>query len=243
MADTNASAAMTIGVVAGVFLVGIILYYLIILLFYKDHRLGMILKGVLNGSEDGRKYDQSASKMKEVAGAGEYSFSFWAYIDNFDGKRHVILRRAEGSLLNPEVILSEDANTMMIKMTNAGGDVLSCDIKMVPLQRWNNFTVNVLSNSINVYMNGRLYRSCTFFNSNGGAASGMPFPNINAGLEVKHGTDFPGKLASMFFRNSTMSAEEIMGVYRAGPNAGATGLLYRLFGIKEIRVVFDDVSS
>lgn len=243
MADTSASPALTIGVVAGVFLVGIIFYYLIILLFYKDHRLGMILKGVLDGSENGRKYDQSAKKMKEVAGAGNYSFSFWSYIDNFDGNRHVILRRAEGDLLNPEVVLSEDSNTMIFRMTNSGGDVLSCDIKMVPLQRWNCFTVNVLSNSINVYMNGRLYRSCTFFNRNGGAASGMPFPNINAGLEVKHGTDFPGKLASMFFRNSTMSAEEIMSVYRAGPNAGATGLLYRLFGIKEIRVVFDDVSS
>ena len=78
MDNSNASAAMTIGVVAGVFLVGIILYYLIILLFFKDHKLGMIVKGVLNGNEDGRKYDQTAAKMREVAGAGEYSFSFWA---------------------------------------------------------------------------------------------------------------------------------------------------------------------
>jgi hypothetical protein len=241
MDNSNASAAMTIGVVAGVFLVGIILYYLIILLFFKDHKLGMIVKGVLNGNEDGRKYDQTATKMREIAGAGEYSFSFWAYIDNVDGKRHVLLRRREGSLMNPEVLLSDDANTMIFRMSNAANDVLTCDIKMVPLQRWNNFSVNVLSNSINVYMNGRLYRSCTFFKSDGSATSGMPFPNVNAGLEVKHGTNFPGKLASIFFRNSTMSAEEIMGVYRAGPNAGATGLLYRLFGIKEIRVVFDDV--
>lgn len=240
--SSNASAAMTIGVVAGVFLVGIILYYLVILLFFKDHRLGMILKGVLNGNEDGRRYDQPATKMREIAGAGEYSFSFWSYIDSFDGKKHVILKRAEGGLVNPEVLLSQDSNSMIIRMSNTGGDLLSCEIKMVPLQRWNCFSVNVFSNSINVYMNGRLYRSCTFFNPSGAPTSGMPFPNVNAGLEVKHGVDFPGKIASMFFRNSTMSAEEIMGVYRAGPNAGATGLLYRLFGIKEIRVVFDDAT-
>jgi hypothetical protein len=241
MDSTIASPAATIGVVAGVFLIGIILYYLIVLFFFKDHRMGMIIKGVLNGNEDGRKYDQPASEMNKIAGASEYSFSFWAYIDTFDGKRHVILKRAEGGLVNPEVILSEDSNTMVVRMSNVAGDVLSCDIKMVPLQRWNCFSINVLSNSINVYMNGRLYRSCTFFNPNGGASSGLPFPNVNAPLEVKHGVNFPGKIASMFFRNSLMSAEEVMGVYRAGPNAGATGLLYRLFGIKEIRVVFDDV--
>jgi hypothetical protein len=241
MDSSSASAATTIGVVAGVFLIGIILYYLITLFFIKDHRLGMIIKGVLNGNEDGRKYDQPASEMQKISGAGEYSFSFWAYIDSFDGKKHVILKRAEGGLVNPEVILSEDSNTMIVRMSNVGGDVLNCEIKMVPLQRWNCFSVNVLSNSINVYMNGRLYRSCTFYNPNGGATSGLPFPNVNAGLEVKHGTHFPGKIASMFFRNNQMSAEEIMGVYRAGPNAGATGLLYKLFGIKEIRVVFDDV--
>lgn len=237
---SRASPTMAIGIVAGIFLIGIILYYIITLLFSKRDRMGMVVKGVLNGNENGEKYNQSSSKMKEIAGANEYSFSFWAYIDTFDGKRHVLLKREQSGLVNPEVVLSEDANTMLFKMSNTAGDVLSCDIQMVPLQRWNCFAVNVLSNSINVYMNGRLYRSCTFYRNDGKAASGLPFPNVNADLIVKPGTSFPGKLASIFFRNSIMSAEEVMGVYRAGPNAGESGLLYRLFGIKEIRVIFDD---
>lgn len=235
-----ASPATAIGVVAGVFLVGIILYYILVLLFYKGDKMDMIVKGVLDGKDPGEKYNQTASKMKSVAGAADYSFNFWAYIDNFDGKRHVIMDRSKGALMNPKVVLSDDANTMMFLMSNTVGDVLKCEVPMVPLQRWNCFTVNVFSNSINVYMNGRLYRSCTFFREDGSPASGLPFPNVDADLIVKPGSSFPGKIATLFFRNKTMSPDDIMGIYRAGPNAGSTGLLYRLFGIKEIRVIFDD---
>lgn len=235
-----ADSLIAIGTVAGIFLVGIILYYVITLLFTKKEEMDVIVKGVLSGNEDGSRYDQTASTMKRIAGATEYSFSFWVYVDTFDGKDHVILKRDDAGMLNPDVTLSKEANTMVFKMSNSGGEVLKCEVPMVPLQRWNCFTVNVLSNSINVYMNGRLYRSCTLYRNDGIAASGLPFSNVDAGLRVKPGTAFPGKIATVFFRNRTMNSSDIMSVYRAGPNAGSTGLLYQLFGIKEIRVVFED---
>lgn len=235
---------MIVGTVAAIFLISIILYYIIGYLFGTKDQMKMVIPGVLNGNESGAQYNQSASTMNQIAGANEYSFCFWLYLNEYDGKKHVLLDRSSGSLYNPVVYIPDGTtggNEVVVSLTNTDGEELHCKVPMVSMQRWNCFIVNVFSNSINVYLNGRLFRSCTLTRTDGFMANMKPFPAVDSGLIVKP-EHLNGKMASTFFKNTPMTIDQINAIYQAGPNAGSSGLLYRLFGIKEVRVVFEDSS-
>jgi hypothetical protein len=240
---TPSESLTILGTVVGIFVIAIVAYYVLNGLFGSSAVTGYVQQAIMSGKDP--KKVVSKDDMNRLAGANEYSFCMWVYVDEYQtsyGVKKTLLQRGSASAgYNPYVYLHPTENAIVIEMNSVGSTLASsqlhCKIPMLPLQRWNCLCVNVFTNSINVYFNGRLYRSCSIKTD-----SPAPFVNPDTPLDIL-GVPFAGKISGVFFRNKVMSSTEIQQVYYSGPGAASSGLLFRIFGIREIKFIFNDTSS
>ena len=221
----------------------IALYYLSSLMFGSDVSTEYVHRGEIDATHNPGEIRVPASKMDKLAGYSDYSFGMWFYINDFQtgfGKEKVLMVRGKSDSVNPKVFLDGNTNTLNVAYSyqspTGNNETMSCKIPNVPVQRWSHLVVNVLSNGVNVYLNGRLFRGCSVPGGNGPIASPGSSP-----LRILPVSDvFGGKLSGILFRNKPMSADEINSLYHAGPGASSTGLLDAVFGVKRIQFVFND---
>ena len=84
----------------------------------------------------------------------------------------------------------------------------TCNIKNIPLQRWNNICVSVWNQSVDVYLNGKLVRSCVMHE--------YPVPS-NGDIHIGHKEGFNGLVSSVQYHPSILTPEEIYKIYTTGP--------------------------
>jgi hypothetical protein len=82
-----------------------------------------------------------------------------------------------------------------------------CDIVDIPLQRWVHIGIVLWNRSLDVYLNGKLARSC--------ALKGIP--NINNGnLYITQNGGYQGDMATLRYYNRALNASEVYEIYREG---------------------------
>lgn len=128
-------------------------------------------------------------KTKTVIPAGEiplgsgidYGIQYWMYISNWDykfGQDKEILRRIasnDSTIVGPRIFLAPTENTLHVQLSlypsdgeagaatpDAGstGDSFTCSVENVPLQSWFAVGVTVFQRNMDIYINGRLVKSC-----------------------------------------------------------------------------------
>ena len=128
-------------------------------------------------------------KTKTVIPAGEipigvgidYGLQFWMYISDWDyrfGQEKDILKRTASNnqnIVGPRIYLAPTENTLHVRIslfpsnTDAGsaepgvsttGDSFTCSVENVPLQSWFAVAVTVFQRNLDIYINGRLVKSC-----------------------------------------------------------------------------------
>jgi len=86
---------------------------------------------------------------------------------------------------------------------------LPCDIIDIPLQRWNHIAIVLWNRSLDVYLNGKLARSCTL----------RSIPQINNGpLWITQNGGFKGDMASLRYFNRAINPEEVYKLYKSSPD-------------------------
>ena len=87
-----------------------------------------------------------------------------------------------------------------------------CDIVDLPLQRWNHIAIVLWNRSLDVYLNGKLARSCTLRN----------VPVLNDGpLWLTLDDGFKGDMASVKYYNNAINAKKVYALYEKGPDSGS----------------------
>ena len=167
-------------------------------------------------------------------GVQDYGIQFWVYIKDWDyrfGQEKVILRRTDPALkgaYGPEVTLSPNDNTMNVKVSlfpsdpnsvqksvpapsnqggSATGDVFTCSVENVPLQAWFAVSITVFQRNVDVYINGKLVKSCIL--------SGVPRP-VAGDVEVGPAGGFSGTVCDVFSYAKMLSPADAQAFYAAG---------------------------
>ena len=146
---------------------------------------------------------------------GAYGMQFWMYIKDWNhnfGKDKFIISRNDSTnsnIGNPEVSLHPTDNTMKISISifpdnhenssksepapaghsSSTDDVFVCEIPDIPLQAWTSVSITTFSRNLDVYLNGKLVKSCLL--------SGVPKPASGDIILNKDG-GFSGYLCSFF---------------------------------------------
>lgn len=151
-----------------------------------------------------------------------FTYSFWMYIADWNyqyGTEKVILYKGNqqsGANPSPRIALDATENTLHIKMTDQ-----SCSVRNIPLQKWVHVAY-VLDNRVSdVYINGKLERSCILPGVprlNNADLVLLPGNTNTSDITSKSAVGFYGQLASVRYFSSALQPTDVARLYNQGPH-------------------------
>ena len=134
---------------------------------------------------------------------------------------------AINKLSNPGIWLLKNTNTLRINTgldttfkepcsdtgtgttcDNSDNNIDSCEIKNFPLQNWVNINVSLRNNILDIFLNGKLNKSCILSGS----------PTINKGdLYICQDGGFNGYISNFKYTNKALNSIKIYDIYKKGP--------------------------
>jgi hypothetical protein len=169
--------------------------------------------------------------------SSNFSYSIWFYINNWNyryGEQKVIFGRmgapstaGSGSIngLNgldpcPAVVLGAVENNISVSLgcypganqqpTTPGGKTVvhTCSIANVPIQKWVNLVVSVYGRSMDLYIDGKLVRTCLL--------PGVASVNNAANIYVTPMGGFDGWTSKLQYFPNSMNPQEAWNIYTKG---------------------------
>lgn len=155
---------------------------------------------------------------------------FWMYISDWDykfGQEKSILERVSPTNANiktPMISLSPNENTLNVRVSifpsgdqagvaapngnmNATGDSFTCSVENVPLQSWFAVSVTVFQRNLDIYINGKLVKSCIL--------PGIPKP-ASGDIILNNNGGFSGSICNVHSYGSMLTPEDAQAFFVAG---------------------------
>jgi len=158
---------------------GILLILFIIVLLFIVIRYIMNDVNTLTGLEDGKTMQKISPDDLDTgdttSSTSNYSYSIWFFIDDWNyryGESKVIFGRMSGADGPcPLIVLGATQNNLIITAqvypgadtvsdTGSNSVVHTCNVANVPLQKWVNLIISAYGRSLDVYIDGKLVRTC-----------------------------------------------------------------------------------
>lgn len=184
-------------------------------------------------------YQHSGKESKVISknvipqvGSTNYSMSVWFYINEWNyqyGKEKNIVARyiqdTNEKTKNtykpvPSITLDPNTNDLMVKLSYYSPTkdtneikVHECKIKGVPLQRWTYVNVVVFNRTIDVYIDGKLTRTCVL--------EGVPLSGVDSDVFVSESAytelpGFSGSISDLKLFTYAMNPKQVYEQYRKG---------------------------
>jgi hypothetical protein len=160
---------------------------------------------------------------------GGYGYQWWMMIDNWDhnfGKEKSVMVRADPSntaIVNPSVTLHPTENTMRVSVsvyddesqstpstTSSTGDLFTCEIPDVPLQSWFSVSLTLFGRNLDVYLNGRLVKSCLLPGVAKAAAGD---------IQLNQNNGFAGYMSNFYSYSRMLTPTDAQAFYSAGTSS------------------------
>lgn len=233
---SNSIVMLLVGIFAFI-VVGLIVYwvYQAISRTYKgDSENPILVPGVIDPtkSKNAKKWSLPISSSNNSPSLS-FTLTYWMYVSNWNyrlGEIKTILFK--GNPYSPDSVdaapfISLDANQnklIVITRINTPEMFNQCNIDNIPLQKWVHVAYVLNNRVVDVYINGKLERSCVL--------SGVPilnsedlylFPTNFKSISSDHG--YMGQFSSLRYFSSSLRPVDIARLYNEGPYSteGATG--------------------
>jgi hypothetical protein len=184
---------------------------------------------------------------------GNYSFSVWVYVNDWGVNPNQIkniLSVTTGGISSPKylfyIALDAVVNNLLIYalpygeiQTSGNGNLqpppnASCKVSNFPIQSWVNIGVSVYNRAIDVYMDGKLVRTCPLINV-AAPISGTDIVTTggdNPGGDMIKQYGFSGFIASVTYSSNPISPHEAWDTYSKGYNGSTWGGLLNKYKLQ-----------
>ena len=182
---------------------------------------------------DGKTRTVITPDQAPAGGSGDYGVQYWMYIHNWDYKfqqeKDVLKRISPDNpmTVGPRIFLSPAENTLNVRVSlfptderagaaaptsDSTGDSFTCSVENVPLQSWFAVSVTVFQRNLDIYINGRLVKSCIL--------PGIPKPAVGDMILNDNG-GFGGSICNVRYYPSMLSPEDARAFHAAGTSCAA----------------------
>lgn len=138
-----------------------------------------------------------------------FTYSIWVYIDDWSynyGSEKVIFTKGD----SPKVSLGANENDLNVSMKLDGGDnTFMCGLPNVPLQRWTNIIITLNGRSMDLYLNGKLTRTCLL--------KDVPSIDATSNLLLTPNGGFSGYTTNFKYWSDTINPQQAWNIYKSGP--------------------------
>jgi len=184
-----------------------------------------------------QKVEASSLATNSTTGnTSNFAYSIWFFIDDWNyryGESKIIFGRmgttaGAGELQPcPSVTLAPLQNNAVVSLTCYNGSDESnsnytifnnCGISNVPIQKWVNLTISVYGRSIDVYLDGKLVRTCVM--------PGVAKIDGSAPVYVTPEGGFSGYTAKFQYYPNELDPQTAWNIYQSGYGASLLGNLF-----------------
>jgi len=204
---------------------------------------------------DGKSRTVIAASDVPSDGGVNYGVQYWMYIKDWDyrfGQNKEILKRVattSAGTMGPRIFLSPSENTLNVRVSlfaddsaagaatpgaDTTGDSYTCSVENVPLQSWFAVSVTVFQRNVDVYINGRLVKSCVL--------PGLPRP-ATGDMILNDDGGFSGTICNVNYYNQMLTPEDAKTFFtkgtlcegikqggKAAPPPAKDSIMFALFG-------------
>lgn len=206
----------------------IILSVIVILVIYYIFSY-LTVKTTLTNTNDAKKkieIKKESLESNDNSPASNFTYSIWFYIDNWNyryGEPKVVFGRVNSDQdPQPSVTLGANRNDVSISLTcypstessSSGNNsvVHNCKLQNIPIQKWNNLLFSVYGKSMDVYLDGKLTRTCIL--------PGTAKVTDSSNVFVTPGGGFSGQTAKLQYWDSATNPQEAYNIYKSGFGGG-----------------------
>lgn len=199
---------------------------------------------------DGKERTVVAAIEAPAGETGDYGMQFWMFIKDWDYKfgqeKDIVKRIAVNApaTVNPRVSLHPTDNSLNVSVryfsdnasaatttqgsTNASGDIFTCTVENVPLQAWFSVSITLFDRNMDIYINGRLVKSCVL--------PGVPRP-ATGDIILNDNGGFSGSICNLRNYSAMLNPSDAQTFFAKGTTCGAPSmeadddsLFARIFG-------------
>jgi len=176
---------------------------------------------------DGKQKKVIAAANAPITQGADNSIQFWMYIKDWDyqfGQKKSILYRQDTTTptyRNPDISLHPTDNSLDVTIsiypgdtsaTSSTGDTYTCTVENVPLQTWFAVSVVVYQRNLDVYINGKLVKSCVL--------PGVPRPAAGD-IVVGDALGFSGSVCNVHAYPNMIGPSDAASFFSAGTNCAS----------------------
>ena len=210
----------------------------------------------LSSAKTMQKVDATSLEASSSSGnSSNFTYSIWFYVDDWNYRygedKYVFGRMITGSGSGsnktlepcPSVILGALENNITVSLTVFPGQdrvpsssastatktssvVHSCSVANVPIQKWVNLLVSVYGRSMDIYIDGKLVRTCVL--------PGVGKIDANAPVFITPNGGFSGWTSKFQYWADSCDPQKAWNIYEAG--YGGSSMLSSLFGKYTVKV-------
>jgi len=179
----------------------------------------------LSGLTDAKKVTKIASDDLAQSSASNFAYSVWFYIDDWSyryGEPKIILGRLDQDLKpSPSIVLGAIENNVKIETTvypsaqSKKSSTHTCNVANVPIQKWVNLIVSLYGRTLDVYIDGKLTRTCVL--------PGVAKIANNAPVYVTPLGGFSGYTSNIHYYGDAVNPQQAYNIYRAGYGGSGIG--------------------
>ena len=201
----------------------IILGVILILIVYYILKY-MTTKSTLTNTNDATKkieVDKDNLEKDDSSPASNFTYSIWFYIEDWNyryGQPKIIFGRVNKDREpQPSATLGATRNDLTISLScyppigGGQGDksvVHNCKLQNIPIQKWNHLLFSVYGKSMDVYLDGKLARTCVL--------PGTAKVTDSSNVYVTPAGGFSGSTAKLQYWDSATNPQQAYNIYKQG---------------------------
>lgn len=177
----------------------------------------------------------SSSELTNPDNMSNFAYSFWIYISNWNyrygDEKIIILRNDANDNPCPKISLGKLENNLTTTFScfsssdsTATPEEFDCTLQNIPLQTWCNVTVSIYNRTLDMYLNGKLVRTCIL--------PGVPMMDQSASLTITPAGGFAGYTSNVNFYGKPINPREAYNIYRAGFTGGGVLDYFGRYSVK-----------
>jgi hypothetical protein len=164
---------------------------------------------------------------------GGYGMQWWMYVKDWNygyGKSKSVVKRPDSTnsaVMNPHISLHPTDNSLQVSVSvypaTEGGagkaqpapaghsgssdDVFTCEVPNIPLQTWFSVSVTVFGRNMDIYIDGKLVKSCFL--------SGVPKPAVGD-IQLTPDGGFSGRMCNFYHYPKMLTPSDALSFWSAG---------------------------
>lgn len=187
-----------------------------------------------------------STKLPSSKVSNNFAYSIWFYVKDWQYRltepKELLVRapKSGNNNYNPKITLAAYENNININVTtypisgsSSTDDSPStdgspsnhdCTIRNFPLQKWVNLIVSLNGRTLDVYIDGKLVRTCVL----PGVAKSYPDADIN----ITPDGGFAGWTSNLQYWANPLNPQEAYNIYKAGYGGGGLGGIFDKYKVK-----------